>query len=103
MFSGLFSNAFFLSLSGFLLSSIVVMLLSNIKSLSIFSLSVVSAICHGIGQILCAIILFWTSDGSSIYLLSYIPVLSISGVITGIAIAIIAGITIERLEKTNLF
>ena len=103
MFSGIFSNAFFLSMSGFLLSSIAVMLLSNIKGLSLYSLSVTSAIYHGIGQILCAIVLYWTGDGSSIYLLTYIPILSISGVITGLGIAFISKITIERLEKTTLF
>ena len=38
LFNGLFSNSFFLSISGFLLSSIVVILISNIKNMSIFSL-----------------------------------------------------------------
>ena len=71
--------------------------------MSFFSLSIISATCHEIGQISCAMILYWTKDGSSIYLLTYIPVLSISDVITGYLIELISKTTITRLEKTTLF
>ena len=103
MFTGVVSYAFFLSLSGFLLSSLVVIGLSYIKKLSIFSLSVASAIFHGIGQICCAILLYWTNDGSSIFLFTYLPILIVSGAITGVLIAYLSYLIITRLNKTSLF
>lgn len=103
MFTGIFTNGFWLSLSGFLLSSGIVLLLSFSRHLSIFSLSVSSAIFHGIGQICCAVILYSTADGSSIYLFSYLPVLILSGVISGVLIAWISSLIIKRLEKISLF
>lgn len=103
MFSGLFTNGFYLSMSGFLLSSIVVMSLSFIHKLSIYSLSVASAVFHGIGQIACAVILYANNDGTSIYLFTYLPILIVSGLITGIVIAYISSLTITRLEKTSIF
>ena len=103
MFTGLFTNGFFLSMSGFLLSSIVVLLLSINKNFSIFSLSVASAVFHGIGQIICAVILNANPDGTSIYLFSYLRVLVVSSIITGTLIALLSSLTIERLEKTSVF
>lgn len=93
LFSGLFSSAFFLSLSGWLLSTIVCILLSYVKHLSIYSLSVASAITHGIGQIVCACFLY-----SSAYMLSYLPILLFSGLITGVLIAFISSLVITRIE-----
>ena len=103
LFNGIFSYSFFYSLSGFLLSCLVVIGLSYIKKLSLFSLSVVSAMCHGIGQIICSIVLNWTADGTSIYMLTYLPLLLVTGVITGILIAYLSSLIISRLEKTPLF
>lgn len=102
LFSGLFSAGFFLSLSGWFLSCIGCILLSYCKKLSIYSLSVASAILHGIGQILCACILY-----SSIYMLTYLPILLISGLITGIVIAKLSSLIIIRIapyiKKENLY
>lgn len=103
MFTGLFSNGFYLSLCGFLLSSAVVIGLSYLKHLSVFSLSIASAVFHGIGQICCAVILYATADGSSVYLFSYLPILILSGVISGTLIAFISSLSIARLEKLPIF
>lgn len=92
LFSGLFSSAFFLSFSGWLLSTIVCIMLVKTKKLSIYSLSVASAIFHGVGQILCACIIY-----KSIYMLTYLPILLFSGIITGILIAFVSSLVIERI------
>lgn len=102
LFSGLFSSGFFLSLSGWFLSCIGCILLSYIKKLSIYSLSVASAILHGVGQVLCACILY-----SSIYMLTYLPILLLSGLISGIVIAALSSLIIKRIspyiKKENLY
>jgi len=104
MFNGLFTNSFYLSMSGFLLSSIMVLILNLIPSLSIFSLSVVSAMFHGIGQIICSVFLFAIPGmGPNVYFFSYLPILVVSGIITGIAIAFISKFTINRLERLSFF
>ena len=93
LFTGLFSSAFFLSLSGWFLSTIVCILLASTKKLSIYSLSIASAISHGIGQILCACIIYSTP-----YMLTYLPILLFSGLISGGLIAFIASLVIKRIE-----
>ncbi len=93
LFTGLFSYSFFLSLSGWFLSSIICIILVRFKKLSIYSLSSISAITHGIGQILCACILY-----NSIYMLSYIPILLFTGVVTGLLIAFISQLIINRVK-----
>ena len=93
LFTGLFSSAFFLSLSGWFLSTIVCIMLAKTKKLSIYSLSVASAICHGIGQILCACLLY-----TSIYMLTYLPILLFSGIITGLLVGFISSLVIIRID-----
>ena len=66
LFTGLFSSTFFLSFSGWFLSTIVCIILVSTKKLSIYSLSIASAIFHGIGQTICAAIYY-----SSIYRAMY--------------------------------
>ena len=82
IYSGLFSQAFLLSLSGAILSFIIMLTVYLIKKLSIISLSVLSSMAHTIGQILFASFIMKTT---SVYL--YLPLiltLSIpSGLITG--------------------
>lgn len=92
--TGIFTSAFFLSLSGWLLSTILVLILSSSKNISIYPLSVCSSICHGIGQVGCAAILY-----GSFYMMFYLPIISIAGCITGLLIAILSALTIRQLEK----
>ena len=102
LFTGLFSSTFFLSFSGWFLSTIVCIILVSTKKLSIYSLSIASAIFHGIGQTICAAIYY-----SSIYMLSYIPILLFSGLISGGLIAFISSLIIKRIEpyikKENIY
>lgn len=92
--TGIFTSAFFLSLSGWLLSTIIVLILSSSKNISIYPLSVCSSIFHGIGQVGCAAILY-----GSIYMMGYLPIILIAGCITGLLIAILSALTIRQLEK----
>ena len=67
------------------------------KKLKIFSTLVVSVtggVLHNVGQILVACLVLETD-----VLLYYLPVLILSGVITGAVIGIIASLVIKRLEN----
>lgn len=96
--TGIFTSGFFISFSGWLLSTLIVLLLSNFKFFSIYSLSACSAIFHGIGQVACSAILY-----SSIYMMAYTPIIVLSGLITGILVAFLSSLLINQLEKTKLF
>lgn len=98
LFNGLFSYSFMLSLSGFLLSSITVLLLSKSNKLSIYSLSICSSIFHSIGQIICATIIYSTP-----YIFVYLSLLTLISTITGLLIALVSSMLISRLEKITFF
>ena len=102
LFTGLFSNNFCLSLSGFCFSSLIVIIIRLTNKGSIFSLSINSSLFHSIGQIIMAMIIFATEDNSSIYLLSYLPLLTITGIITGSLIAYISSLIILKIKKAKL-
>ena len=71
-----------------------------LKKLSIFStvlVSVFGAICHNIGQIAVAIFVLDTSE-----LLYYLPVLLITGTVSGILIGLIGANVVKKLEKVKL-
>lgn len=93
MFNGLFSNSFLLSLSGFLLSSIMVIAFSFIKKISIYTLSTVSAIFHCLGQILCAMIIIEKG------MILYLPIILLSSIISSVFIAIISSLVIKKLNR----
>lgn len=88
--------SFLYSLSGALLSFLIMVLLYRIKKLSVVSVSVCGGVCHNIGQLLVA--LFVTKVP---HLLFYLPVLVISGVITGLLIGLLARILIPVLTRTH--
>ncbi|MBU0997017.1 MAG: Gx transporter family protein [Firmicutes bacterium] len=74
--------SFSLSISGGMLAIIAMILLKNIKSLSIMSVSVVGALMHMVGQIIAAIFILETP--TLIYYLPYMILLSIpTGIFTG--------------------
>ena len=56
--TGIGSISFILSLSGWLLSTIFVLLIHLIKKVSIFGLSMSSAVMHGVGQIIMVIFIY---------------------------------------------
>ncbi len=82
------------SLSGALLSFIVMYLLKRTGLFSIIGVSLAGGAAHNAGQLLIAILLV-----SNPRLLYYLPVLVISGILTGILTGGLAYILLNRLRK----
>ena len=82
------------SLSGALLSIGGMILMKKLKIFSTTVVSVTGGVLHNVGQILVACLVLETD-----VLLYYLPVLILSGVITGAVIGIIASLVIKRLEN----
>lgn len=98
----MFGNAFAIiySLAGGILSFIFMMLMKRTKKFSVITVSVAGGISHNIGQMLLASILI-----ESYYIVSYLPVLLISGTITGFLIGVLGQeiiIRIKRFFDTNV-
>ena len=94
----LFGNAMTIaySLAGGMLSLCVMRLLKKTK-LSMIGVSMTGGICHNIGQIMVAVLLTET-----IRIAYYLPVLLISGLITGFLMGIVAKLVIDRVNKIRL-
>ena len=86
-------NSFLFSMFGGVLSIVVMIILKKMRWLSEIGVSVAGGVTHNIGQIVAAI---WIMGSSAIAL--YLPVLLISGVITGIVICIVAGMVMKRVR-----
>ena len=89
--SGLFSVAFFLSLSGVLLSSISTILVYKFGKCSVLGLSIISSLFHGFGQVLMVCIIY-----QNMYMISYLPFLMFANFIMG---AILAQIVVSVLKR----
>ena len=94
VFAGSFSAILF-SLSGGLLCYAVSLFLRRILTRKqIWVCGVIGAAAHNLGQLAAAIALYQTSS-----LLFYLPVLLLSGCITGLFTGLAAQLTLARLEK----
>ena len=82
------------SLSGALLSLMGMIIMKKIKIFSTTAVSVTGGVLHNVGQILVACLVLDTN-----VLIYYLPVLVLSGTITGAVIGIIASLVIKRLEN----
>ena len=82
------------SFSGALLSLVGMILMKKVKIFSTTVVSVTGGVLHTLGQILVACLVLETD-----VLLYYLPVLILSGTITGAVIGIIASLVIKRLEN----
>ena len=92
-------NSFLFSMSGAVLSMIIMIILKKIQFFSSVGVSVAGGVLHNIGQIIAAV--FIMGSGAIVY---YLPVLMITGTVTGAVIgiviyAIIAYITCPRKEN----
>lgn len=76
---GIFTPTFLMSLSGGVLSFVIMLLFSKIKVFSTIGVSVLGAVSHSIGQIIMAIIILGTGA-----VVSYLPFIMILSLITGI-------------------
>jgi len=88
------------SLGGSLLSYTImlVMIKTGIGIFSPVGVSVVGAICHNIGQIMVASFIL-----GSFLVITYLPILLISGVITGILVGVVAKLLIRNAALNKLF
>lgn len=95
LFGNVFSLAY--SLAGGLFSLAIMVLLKKSGKLSIIGVSATGGVCHNMAQIGVAAVLLET--GQLIY---YLPVLLITGTITGALIGIIGGFVLNRLEHVSM-
>lgn len=95
----LFSNAFSIiySLAGCFLSLVTMSLLKKRECFSIYGISMAGGVAHNIGQIAMASIVMET--GRIWY---YLPVLLISGVLTGLVIGIVSGEMLKRIKDFKI-
>lgn len=98
LISILFGNfaSLFYSLAGAVLSLTGMILLKQIKSLSLIAVSVSGGVLHNIGQIAMASILLETN-----VVKYYLPFLVLSGTLAGIAVGVVAAILIKRVNISN--
>ena len=98
LYSGLFSQAFFLSLSGAALSSIFMFLLYLTKKFSPVSVSVAGSIGHSIGQIVLAVIILSTKE---VFL--YLPIILTLAIPSGFIIGYLSISILKsfRVETTR--
>lgn len=82
------------SLSGGILSFVVMVLAKKTKKLSITGVSVLGGVFHNVGQIIMAI---WVVKTAS--LIYYLPVLLVSGIIAGVAIGVLGGMVTKRIKR----
>lgn len=95
----LFANpySFIYSLAGAVISMALMYLLYKSKGFSIIGVSVAGAVGHNTAQILTAM-----AVTRMVKLIDYLPVLIISGIITGLIIGIIGQIILPQLKKIDL-
>ena len=92
MFGNLFAILY--SLSGGMLSLIVMCILKRTDRFSIFGVSIAGGVFHNIGQLLMAMIVL-----ESVSIGYYFPVLLISGLVTGFVIGFISNEMMKRLKR----
>ena len=95
----MYSNAFSIiySLAGCFMSIAVMSLLKKKDCFSIYGISMAGGVAHNVGQIAMASILMET--GSIWY---YLPVLLISGVLTGFVIGIVSNEMLKRIKDLKI-
>ena len=82
------------SIAGAVLSLTSMILLKKTDWFSTITVSIVGGIFHNIGQIVAAIP--WTE---TVGIVTYLPVLLISGTVAGAVVGLISGMLVERLKK----
>lgn len=92
--TGIGSISFILSLSGWLLSTLFVLFVYNFKKVSIYGLSMSSAVMHGVGQIIMVVFIYSLPE-----MINYLPILIISGIISGNVLALLCSELLKKLDK----
>ena len=94
-FGGVFSLVY--SFAGGILSFAVMLLAKRSKRLSVLGVSVLGAAVHNVGQIAAAAAVM---ENAGVFY--YLPVLLLSGAVTGALIGILSGTVISRIEKLRI-
>lgn len=87
-------NTMIYSLAGGILSFLVMIIAKKVKCFSIIGVSILGGTFHNIGQILVAAWMVRT-----VGLAYYLPILLVSGVITGLLIGVLADTLVRRLKE----
>lgn len=87
-------NAMFYSLAGGVLSLLAMILVSRIRGVSLIGVSVMGAVFFNIGQIGMAVLMLNTPQ----LIVTYLPILMISGVVTGVLTGIVAQLVMKHLK-----
>lgn len=95
LFSGVFGILY--SLSGGILSFLVMVAVKKMKIFSVVGVSLAGGVAHNLGQLLMAAFLV-----ANLKIFVYFPVLIFSGLVTGILIGIVAGMVIDKLDKAGV-
>ena len=90
-------SAMLYSLSGGVLSLIAMILAMRIRGVSVIGVSALGAVFFNVGQILAAMLVLNTPQ----LMLTYLPVLMISGVVTGVLTGMVARSVMKHLSHLN--
>lgn len=88
------SSTLLFSFAGGILSWVLMAVFKKSKLFSMVGVSIIGGIAHNVGQIIVAIL--YVKNTSLIY---YLPLLMISGVVSGTLIGILGGLVIKRIKK----
>ena len=88
-------SAMFYSLGGGLLSLIAMILVSRIPGVSVIGVSALGAVFFNVDQILVAVVMLNTPQ----LILTYLPVLMVSGVVTGVLTGVVAQMVMKHLKS----
>ena len=87
-------SAMLYSLAGGICSLLVMIFVSRIKGVSVIGVSAVGAVFFNIGQILTAVAILNTPQ----LIVTYLPVLMVSGVVTGVLTGVVAQMVMKHLK-----
>ena len=90
-------SAMFYSLGGGFLSLVVMILLFKMKDVSIIGVSALGAVFFNVGQILVSVVMLNTPQ----LIVTYLPVLMISGVVTGVLTGVVAKMVMKHLKAMS--
>ena len=88
-------SAMFYSLGGGFASLLVMILLSRMNGVSILGVSALGAVFFNVGQILVAVVMLNTPQ----LIVTYLPVLMVSGVVTGVLTGVVAKMVLKHLKS----
>lgn len=95
----IFGNLFAIlySLAGGILSLFIMTIFKRSNQFSIFGVSMAGGVFHNIGQLIMAMIVV-----ESVTIAGYLPVLLVSGLLTGFLIGFVSGETLKRIGKIKI-